>query len=82
MTPFSKLQISLYGVLEGPNPKIEKGPKKFPQTFRRDVQCQKSSNMTYFHIKLANNCPRKMGHKPKEIDPTNYQVELTENYPR
>ena len=32
MTQFSKLEISLYVGLEGPNTKIEKGPyKKFPK---------------------------------------------------
>lgn len=44
--------------------------KKIAQTFGRNTQCQKSSNLTYFHHQILKQLLENLGHGTCHIDPT------------
>ena len=72
MTIFNKIDFSPLKKVSQRKPRSLKGHRKIPQSFARDAQCQKSSNLIYFHNQKAKQLIRNLGHGSCHIDPPNY----------
>ena len=75
MTIFDQIDFSPLKSNSQRKPRFLNCPlKKVAQTFRRVTQCQKSSNLIYFHNQnqITKQLPRNLGHRPCNIDPTSF----------